>query len=81
MCNLFYAKKDDDVDPTRDEVKQIIIFDANAEHHQFDRNMVIEKDFKIGIQTILPYPKAYEFLKNGKSKNYSLDFFIRVYPE
>ena len=70
MCNLFYAKKDD-VDPILDEVKQIIIFDNNPEHHQLDRSIFLHKGAEIGIQTVLPYPKAYEFFKNGNNKNYS----------
>ena len=64
MCNLFYAKKDEEnVDPIWDEVKQIIIYDNNQEHHELDRNIFLREGDEIGIQTVLPYPKAYEFLK------------------
>ena len=78
MCNLFYAKKDD-VDPIWDEVKQIIIYDNTHEYHELDRGIFLRKGSEIGIQTVLPYPKAYEFLKNGNNKYYSLEFFIRVF--
>ena len=78
MCNLFYVKKDD-VDPIWDEVKQIIIYDNNQEHHELDHSIFLRKGEEIGIQTVLPYPKAYEFLKNDNNKNYSLDFFIRAF--
>ena len=62
MCNLFYAKKNN-VDPIWDEVKQIIIFDNIQEHHELDRSIFLHKGNEIGIRTVLPYPKAYEFLK------------------
>ena len=82
MCNLFYEKKEDEaVDPTQDEVKKIIIFDNLSEYPQFDCNIFIEKGSRIGIQTLLPYPKAYEFLNKEKNKEYSIDFFIRTYPD
>ena len=82
MCNLFYEKKKDrDVDPLQDEVKKIIIFDNVGEYPQFDRSNFIEKGSRIGIQTLLPYPKAYEFLNNEKNKVYLMVFFIRTYPD
>ena len=78
MCNLFYAKKDN-VDPVWDVVKQIIIYDNIQEHQELDHNIFLYKGNEIGIRTVLPYPKAYEFLKKGNNKNSSLDFFIRVF--
>ena len=64
MCNLFYVKKDkENVDPIWDEVKQIIIYDNIQEHHELDHNIFLREGDEIGIQTVLPYPKAYEFFK------------------
>ena len=68
------------MDPILDEVKQIIIYYNNQEHYELDRNIFLRKGDEIGIQTVLPYPKAYEFLKKGNNK-YSIDFFITMHLE
>ena len=71
-------KKDwGNLNPLWDEVKKIIIYDNNLEYHELDRNIFLRKGDGIGIQTILPYPKAYEFFKNNDE--YSLELFVTMY--
>ena len=77
MCNLFYDKiYGKKPDPLKDEVKKIIIYDNNAEHHELDRRILLHKDDEIGIKTVLPYPKAYEIFKNGNNNEYLVGLFI-----
>ena len=81
LCNLFYVEKLwEKPDPLKDEVKQIIIYDNHLEHYELDRNIFLREGDEIGIQTVLPYPKAYEFLKNGNNE-YLLDLFVTMHHE